>query len=257
MREFLQLLGIDAGLTTAYHPQANGMTERMNAEVVKYLQLFCDQRQDNWAPLLPMAEFVINSREVAARKNTPFEVQYGYRPNFTIPARRATPFPSIAQCLEHLRKARKDTKAAMRMAKEQLCSDNNTRAHRLHVFAKGDKVWLDAKDIDVHQPLKKLGPKRLGPFTVVKRVGDLNYQLALPPLLKLHDVFHVDRLSPWKGRDDESKEGDNVAGATSGPLIFRPFVAGASCATWDLCTHIRGRRMSMDPRFGFSAWPWL
>jgi hypothetical protein len=78
MREFLRLLGIDAGLTTAYHPQANGMTERMNAEVVKYLRLFCNQCQDNWAPLLPMAEFVINSREVAALKSTPFEVQYGY-----------------------------------------------------------------------------------------------------------------------------------------------------------------------------------
>jgi hypothetical protein len=201
MREFLRLLGIDAGLTTAYHPQANGMTERMNAEVVKYLRLFCDQRQDNWAPLLPMAEFVINSREVTALKNTPFEVQYGYRPNFTIPAGRSTPFPSVAQRLEHLREAHKDAEAAMRMAKEHLRSDNDVRARRSHMFTEVDKVWLDAKDIKVHQPSKKLGPKRLGPFTVVKRVGDLDYQLALPPSLKLHDVFHVDRLSPWKGNE--------------------------------------------------------
>jgi hypothetical protein len=192
MRKFLRLLGIDAGLTTAYHPQANGMTERMNAEVVKYLRLFCDQQQDNWALLLPMAEFVINSRKVAALKYTPFEVQYGYQPNFTIPAGRTTLFPSVAQRLEHLREARKDAEAAMRMAKERLCSDNNTQARRSHVFAKGDKVWLDSKDIKVHQPSKKLGPKRLGHFTVVKRVGDLDYQLALPLLLKLHDVFHVD-----------------------------------------------------------------
>jgi hypothetical protein len=118
MCKFLRLLGIDAGLTTAYHPQANGMMERINAEVVKYLRLFCNQRQDNWAPLLPMAEFVINSREVAALKNTLFKVQYGYRPNFTIPAGCATPFPSIAQRLEHLREAQKDAEAAMRMAKE-------------------------------------------------------------------------------------------------------------------------------------------
>jgi hypothetical protein len=193
MREFLRLLGIDAGLTTAYHHQANGMTERMNAEVVQYLRLFCDQQQDNWAPLLPMAEFIISSHEVlAALKSTPFEVQYGYRPNFTVPAGRATLFPSVAKRLEHLREARKDTKAAMRMAKERLCRGNNTWARQSHVFAEGDKVWLDAKDIKVHQPSKKLGPKRLGPFTVIKRVGDLDYQLALPPSLKLHNVFHVD-----------------------------------------------------------------
>jgi hypothetical protein len=146
-----------------------------------------------------MAEFVINSREVAALKNTLFEVQYGYRPNFTVPAGYATPFPSVAQHLEHLREARKDAKAAMCMAKERLHSNNNTWVRRSHVFAEGDKVWLDAKDIKVHQPSKKLGPKRLGPFTVVKRVGNLNYRLALSPLLKLHDVFHIDHLSPWKG----------------------------------------------------------
>jgi hypothetical protein len=89
----------------------------------------------------------------------------------------------------------------MRMAKERLRSANKTRVHRSHVFTKGDKVWLDAKDIKVHQPSKKLGPKRLGPFTVVKRVGDLDYQLTLPPLLKLHDVLHVNCLSPWKGNE--------------------------------------------------------
>jgi hypothetical protein len=87
------------------------------------------------------------------------------------------------------------------MAKERLRSDNDTWARRSHVFTEGDKVWLDAKNIKVHQPLKKLGPKRLGPFTVVKRVGDLDYQLALPPSLKLHNVFHVNCLSPWKGNE--------------------------------------------------------
>jgi hypothetical protein len=102
MREFLQLLGIDAGLSTAYHLPANVMTEHMNTEVVKYLQLFCNQQQDNCVPLLPMAEFVINLRKVAALKNTPFEVQYSYWPNFTIPAGHTTPFPSVAQHLEHL-----------------------------------------------------------------------------------------------------------------------------------------------------------
>jgi hypothetical protein len=78
------------------------MTERMNAEVVKYLHLFCDARQDNWARFLPMAEFVINSRKVAALHNTPFEVQYSYQPNFTVPAGQAPLFPLIDQHLEHL-----------------------------------------------------------------------------------------------------------------------------------------------------------
>jgi transposase InsO family protein len=55
-------LGIDAGLTTAYHPQANGQVEHKNQEVEIYLKLFTGKHQDDWADLLPTAEFVINSR---------------------------------------------------------------------------------------------------------------------------------------------------------------------------------------------------
>jgi len=63
----------------------------------------------------------------------------------------------------------------------------------------GDKVWLQAKNIKVHQQSAKLGPKQLGPFEVKKVVSHVDYQLALPPALKVHDTFHVDHLSAYKG----------------------------------------------------------
>jgi hypothetical protein len=66
-------------------------------------------------------------------------------------------------------------------------------------FNIGDKVWLQAKQIKIHQQSSKLGPKQLGPFEVVEVRSDVDYKLALPPVLKVHDVFHVDRLSPYKG----------------------------------------------------------
>jgi hypothetical protein len=74
----------------------------------------------------------------------------------------------------------------MRLAKERLQRDNKICARQLHTFAPGDKVWLNAKDIKVHQKSCKLGPKHLGSFTVVKKHGDLGYKLELLPLLKVH-----------------------------------------------------------------------
>ena len=56
MRALYKRLGIDAGLTTAYHPQANGQVERKNQEVEAYLRLFIGKRQDDWVDLLPTAE---------------------------------------------------------------------------------------------------------------------------------------------------------------------------------------------------------
>ena len=62
MHTLLRRLGIQSNLTTAYHAQANGQTERANQEVEKYLRLYVSRRQDDWDQHLPMAEFVINSR---------------------------------------------------------------------------------------------------------------------------------------------------------------------------------------------------
>src|SRR5258708_4458342 len=66
-------------------------------------------------------------------------------------------------------------------------------------FNVGDKVWLQAKQIKIHQQSAKLGPKQLGPFNVLEVRSDVNYKLALPPALQIHDIFHVDCLSPYKG----------------------------------------------------------
>ena len=95
MRALYKRLGIDAGLTTAYHPQANGQVEQKNQEVEAYLCLFIGKRQDDWVDLLPTAEFVVNSRLNSATGHTPFELLYGYTPNFTIPAGRPTGIPLV------------------------------------------------------------------------------------------------------------------------------------------------------------------
>ena len=65
----------------------------------------------------------------------------------------------------------------------------------------GDKVWLQAKQIKIQKQSAKLGPKQLGPFEITEVISDVDYRLALPLALKIHDVFHVDRLSPYKGND--------------------------------------------------------
>jgi hypothetical protein len=200
MRALYKRLGIDAGLTTAYHPQANGQVERKNQEVEIYLKLFTGKRQDDWADLLPTVEFVINSRLNSATGHTPFELLYGYTPDFTIPVGRPSGIPVLDKRLQNLTVVRKDAEAALRLSKKRMQTDVEQRM-KPYKFNVGDKVWLQAKQIKVHQQSAKLGPKQLGPFEVTEVRSDVDYKLALPPALRIHDVFHVDRLSPYKGNE--------------------------------------------------------
>ncbi len=206
MRALYKRLGIDSGLTTAYHPQANGQVERKNQEVEGYIRIFIDKRQDDWVDLLPTAEFVINSRLNSATGATPFELLYGFTPDFTIPPGRPTGIPTLDKRLQHLQSLRKDAEAALRLSKKRMQTDVEQQRTKPHQFNVGDKVWLQAKQIKIHQQSAKLGPKQLGPFTVTEVRSDVDYKLALPPALRIHDVFHVDRLSPYKGNEVNGQE---------------------------------------------------
>lgn len=197
MRALYKRLGIETGFTTAYHPEGNGKVERKNQEVEQYLRLFSNKRQDDWVDHLPAAEFALNSRTHASTSQSPFEIIYGYRPAFGALIGTRSNIPSLEERLDNMAQARKDAEAALRLSKEHMKEQYETGKKSPHVFKVGDLVWLTAKNITIHQQTPKLGPRQLGPFKVLERVGELDYRLELPHYLKLNPVFHVNRLSPW------------------------------------------------------------
>jgi hypothetical protein len=65
------------------------------------------------------------------------------------------------------------------------------------MFKEGDQVWLEGCNLHLDQPSAKLAPKRHGPFTIKRVLSPITYQLTLPHQWKIHDVFHVDLLTPY------------------------------------------------------------
>ena len=74
IKELNNLLGIQTKLSTAYHPQMDGQTERINQELEQYLRVFIDHRQEQWPDWLGTAEFAYNNKIHAATKNSLFKV---------------------------------------------------------------------------------------------------------------------------------------------------------------------------------------
>lgn len=84
MRGIHEAVGTKVALSTAYHPQTDGQTERINQEIEQFLRAFCNHHQDNWSDLLPFAEFALNERISSATGHTPFYMDYGYTPEWTV-----------------------------------------------------------------------------------------------------------------------------------------------------------------------------
>ena len=80
MEDFIQVLGTKRKLSTAYHPQTDGQTERINQEIGTFLQHYVNYKQNNWTEWLAMAEFAYNDKKHTVTGRTPFELNFGRHP---------------------------------------------------------------------------------------------------------------------------------------------------------------------------------
>ena len=197
MRELNKLLGIKTSPSTAYHPQTDGQTERVNQEVEQYLRLFVNHRQDDWAEWLSLAEFSYNNRVQASTRQSPFMLNSGRHPRLGVEPLRDVEHASVEDFVQKMQSARNEAEAALHQAAQDMARYYDQQRGVAVSYKVGDQVWLDAKDIRTDRPSKKLSDKRFGPFKVLKVVSPNAYQLDLPPSMKLHPVFHTVKLRPY------------------------------------------------------------
>ena len=192
--ELVHILGYDLKLSTAYHPQTDGETERVNQEVETYLQMFCQGQPDKWSEFIPMAEFVHNSATHLSTQRSPFSLILGYKPK-EYPKIRQTFLPSLKERLSLLEQARDEALVAhewtQQMMKEQIMM-------KFTPWKVGDKVWLEGKNLHLHYSTKKLAPQREGPFKISHVISPLAYCLCLLLMWKIHNVFHASLLLTYR-----------------------------------------------------------
>jgi len=136
-RELLKLLEIKSSLSTAYHPQSDGATERVNQEIEAYVSIYCSLHPDTWASTLPTLEFTHNNRQHADRTHTPFELMYGITPGAIPLTFNSTKYPTVKARLDALKRACQEALAAHELARIRMLERFKRDAKP---FKKGDKV---------------------------------------------------------------------------------------------------------------------
>ena len=176
MKELYRLLGVKLAATTAYHPQGDGQMEWVNQELEQFLNLFINQRQDNWDDLLPIAEFQYNNHIHSTTQNIPFLLDTGRIPRMGFePDQRRSNLESVNEFKEHMESALKEAKAALARSKDNMAKYYDRRRTLAPDYKPGDKVYLDASNIQTTRPSKKLSHRRLGPFPIVAKVRNSAY----------------------------------------------------------------------------------
>jgi len=120
-RELYRLLGIKLASSTAWHPQTNRQTERVNQELDQYLQLFVNEQQDDWYDLLPMAEFQHNNHVHSTTQQPPFLLDTGRIPRMGFePRQNHSDLEMVNEFTKRMRMAIEEVKSAIRKAQEDM-----------------------------------------------------------------------------------------------------------------------------------------
>jgi hypothetical protein len=195
-------LGVQCKLSTAYHPQTDGITERLNRTLEQNLRAYVSAHHRDWDLQLDALEMAYNSAKQASTGFSPFFLCYGEHPklasNFMPTIESSTAVPAAEQLLESMKAAMSNATERLISAQQQQATAANRR--RRHVdFEVGNEVMLSTRNLKINgRAVPKLGPRFLGPFHVVAKTSPVNYKLELPEQLRIHNVFHVNLLKLYR-----------------------------------------------------------
>ncbi|KAG8871981.1 hypothetical protein FRB97_008124 [Tulasnella sp. 331] len=207
MKRLYELIGVKPNFSTAYHPQTDGQSERINSLMEQYLRLYND-----WDEWLAIAEFQYNNSVSSSTGVTPFFADQGRHPAIAPQTFNETKVPAAEEMAAQIREIGEEVKAMLKKAEEKHRRFYDVHMQQATPHQVGDRVWLSRKDsltgteaIKTSRPSAKLEHRRFGPYEVIEKIGRSAYRLRLPETLKIHPVFHVSWLTatakdPIEGR---------------------------------------------------------
>lgn len=244
-RSLFTLCGTRLNFSTAHHPETDGQSERMVRTVEDLLRTQLNSDEHSWIEHLDSIEITINNSQQASTFQSPFYMNYGYHPTFTLNAANAetnnsTATELVKQIQDNLDKAKSNLSKAIE--RQKYYADQHRRDHTFQV---NDLVYLSTKHIHLQNYIsRKTKPLWIGPYKVVKVISPVAHQLELPNTMLIHPVFHISRLKPHRPQllqeapSTSGRTGDNT---NTTPHLPPPVVVDNTPPLWEV-ERILGKR---------------
>jgi hypothetical protein len=213
--ELHRLTGSKLMMSTSFHPQTDGASERAIRNVSQILRAIVNPDQRDWVYHIPMVEFAINSSISASTGYAPFELNYGYVPRMTNIIEADTEYPGVREFANRALANIAIAHDAIIEARVKAAYHANKGRMEETAYSVGDLVYLSTKNLNLPKSrVRKLAPKFIGPYTVLESSPESSsYKLELPAELwrrKIHPRFHASLLRPHQPNDDDIFPGREV-----------------------------------------------
>jgi len=203
IRELNRILGIESKLSTAFYPQTDGQTERVNQELEQYLKMFINHRQEQWPDWLGTAEFAYNNKMHSSTKVSPFKANYRQDPRMGFEIRRKGKYEGAEKFVTKIKEIQEEAKAALGKAQEEMKKYTDKKRGEVDDYKVGDLVMLSTKDLKyqmVERRTEKLMERFVDPYRIKKIVLLNAVELELPSIVKIHLVVNVSRIQRYIGQ---------------------------------------------------------
>jgi hypothetical protein len=128
-------------MSTAYHPQTDGQTERTNQTLEQYLRLYVNDEQDNWASLLDQAALAYNATEQSTIKMSPFYANFGREPRLSFASEGQLP-TSASIAAGELQSLHQQLRSDIKFLNKRMAIQANKKRIKGPILKEGDKVYL-------------------------------------------------------------------------------------------------------------------
>ena len=149
--------------------------------------------------------FAYNNEILASTGHSSFFLNYGYHPQHNISSDHANWVPTAREYLEKLADAQEKAMGLLKKAQEAQAVQYNCKRWETPAFGKRKLAWLLRKYIKTKCPSTKQDNKKLRPFKILDKIRTHARRLELPATMKIHPVFHVSFLEPFRGNFKDPK----------------------------------------------------
>lgn len=202
-QQLFALTGTTLKMSSSYHPETDGQTERVNQCLEGYLRCFAHACPTKWVQWLTLAEYWYNTSMHSALGKSPFEVLYNRSPrHLGLTPVDSCSVPDVQSWLDErsmMQELLRQHLERVRLRMKHQADKKRTE----RTFNVGEFVYLKlqpyVQSSVAPRAHHKLLFKYYGPYQVVERVGEVAYRLALPETSRIHPVVHVSQLKKAVG----------------------------------------------------------